>query len=90
MSTEDVLQEARRPVVGDRRDAYGPPLEAMARVAAWWTAVDGPPRTGREVALELAALKLARAAHQHGRDNCVDAIAYVAVAVECAEVEESA
>jgi len=90
VSGEDVLQEARRLVAGDRCLTYGTPVESMRRVAEWWTLADGQPHTGREVALPLALVKLAREHHRHGRDNLVDAAGYLLIASLCADAEQGA
>jgi hypothetical protein len=84
----DVLARAEELVLrGHRSASYGPPVEAMRRVAASWTVMDGTACTGRDVALKLAALKLAREAHRHDVDNLIDAAGYILIAALCAEAE---
>lgn len=83
----NVLREAAELVAGYRRLEYGTPVEAMRRVAVEWNRLDGRTYTARDVALHLAALKLAREAHQYKRDNLVDAAGYIAIAALCAEAE---
>jgi hypothetical protein len=90
LPARQVLRTAQELVLnGARRDAYGEPVEAMRRVAGVWTATRGCDRTARQVAVELALLKLTREACRHDLDNLVDAAGYVLVAALAAEAEEA-
>jgi len=76
-----VLQEAERIVLrGPRQEAYGPPTDALTRVAGMWSALFGWECSPRDVALALAALKLARESNAHYRDNLVDLAGYALMA----------
>lgn len=68
-------------VNGDRHAAYGNPADNLARIAATWTALLGPrlttALTAPDIALLMAALKLARQAGHHRVDNLTDAHGYL-------------
>lgn len=80
-----VLDEARAIINGDRQDAYGNPEDCFKDIAflwRWWwgaMAVDrgADPMTPAGVAMMMALLKIAREAHNHKRDNVVDACGYL-------------
>ena len=74
---KDVLQEARRATLA-RRKAYGQPLDNLTRTAALWAGILGHSITAEEVALCMAAVKLARECHRHQKDNLVDLAGYAA------------
>lgn len=91
----DVLNRAAELTAGDRLEDYGPPVKMHRDIAAMWSVILGDKlQTGAsvgasEVALMMAALKLCRAkASPQSRDSYDDAAAYVAIAAECAEIEE--
>lgn len=82
-SDEDlsVLTEAQSLVYGDRQASYGHPAVDFARTAALVNVLLasklskdlGP----EDVAMFMVCVKLSREAHQHGRDNLVDACGYL-------------
>lgn len=75
---EDIADEARRLVYGDRGEAYGPPTEDFTRTGRMWGAIIGvdavPPE---KVALCMVAVKISRECHQPKRDSRTDMIGYV-------------
>ena len=80
-----VLREAERLICGDRQDAYGPPAESFARVAALWSAYLGHPVAPHQVAVCMALLKVGRMAYAPGApDNPTDGCGYLALAAELA------
>ena len=72
--------EALELIRGDRMAEYGPPDEALGRIAAMWSAHLGVPVISRDVAVMMALLKVARLAHQDKHDSYVDAHAYLLLA----------
>ena len=76
-----ILTEAHGLVHGDRQASYGHPAVDFARTAALasiqlahkLSSDLGP----EDVAMFMVCVKLSREAHQHGRDNLVDACGYL-------------
>lgn len=87
----EILDEAKRLTMGDRRKDYGDPVATHAEIGALWSAVLGMPVSGRQVALCMAGLKMIRARHDPGcADHYFDGAAYLAIAGECASAETDA
>jgi hypothetical protein len=90
---ESVLDEAKRITGGERRDDYGHPAEDFARTARMWTGIlagklrEGAEITAMDVPLCMIAVKLARQAHRHKRDNLVDIAGYARTAAAVAGEE---
>lgn len=83
-----ILADAISLTIGDRQDAYGPPVESMARIAAIFSAITGKQISAFDAAMFHMATKLARLSQNHGhRDSAVDMAAYAAIAHECAMAE---
>jgi len=82
MSACDILKHTAG-VLDDRRAAYGPPMEAMAAIAARWSLTLERPITPAEVVLCMIDLKLARLQHDPTyRDGVTDVIGYAALLPE--------
>jgi hypothetical protein len=83
---EPVLDEAKRITAADRQEDYGHPSQDFARTAQMWTGILAPRlREGEriipmDVPLCMIAVKLARQAHRHKRDNLVDIAGYARTA----------
>ena len=83
---ESVLDEAKRITASDRQNDYGDPADDFARTARMWTGIlagrlrDGAEVTAMDVPLCMIAVKLARQAHRHKRDNLVDIAGYARTA----------
>ena len=83
---EPILDEAKRITASDRQEDYGHPSQDFARTARMWTGIlAGKLREGAEVVpmdvpLCMIAVKLARQAHRHKRDNLVDIAGYARTA----------
>jgi len=83
---EPVLDEAKRITASDRQDDYGHPSQDFSRTAQMWTGILAPRlREGEriipmDVPLCMIAVKLARQAHRHKRDNLVDIAGYARTA----------
>lgn len=78
VTSETVLDEAKRLVYGAREASYGHPREDFTRTAAIWTAMTGTTITAPQVALMMIGLKLSRLCHDHKRDSIVDVAGYAA------------
>ena len=81
-----ILDEAKRITQSDRQDDYGHPSNDFARTATMWTGVlagklrEGAEISAMDVPLCMIAVKLARQAHRHKRDNLVDIAGYARTA----------
>jgi hypothetical protein len=90
---DDILSEARRLTSGTRHSDYGHPRDDFARTAQMWTGVlaeklrPGCAVTAMDVPLCMVAVKLARQAHRHKRDNLVDIAGYARTAAMVAGEE---
>jgi hypothetical protein len=83
---DSILDEAKRLTSGDRQKHYGHPCDDFSRTAQMWTGIlaaklrPGEEITASEVPLCMIAVKLARQAHCHKRDNLVDIAGYARTA----------
>jgi len=83
---EPVLDEAKRITASDRQEDYGHPSQDFTRTSQMWTGIlagklrDGAEVTPMDVPLCMIAVKLARQAHRHKRDNLVDIAGYARTA----------
>ncbi|MCC6910049.1 MAG: DUF4406 domain-containing protein [Phycisphaerales bacterium] len=77
---ESVLAEAARVTSGERQKDYGHPRDDFSRTAVMWNGLLASklrsPITAMDVPLCMIAVKLAREAHRHKRDNLVDIAGY--------------
>jgi hypothetical protein len=86
VAQESVLDEAKRITSTDRQSDYGHPRDDFARTALMWTGIfggklrEGESITASDVPLCMIAVKLARQAHRHKRDNLVDIAGYARTA----------
>jgi hypothetical protein len=81
----DILAEANELIHGDRQHDYGPPHVNFDRIGRLWTVILGTEVLPHQVALCMAALKIARLVQTPHRDSMVDAAGYIALAAELAE-----
>jgi len=92
-STAPVLEEAAELTSGQRNADYGHPREDFGRTAQMWTGVladklrEGQQIDAMDVPLCMIAVKLARQAHRHKRDNLVDIAGYARTAAMIAGEE---
>lgn len=83
---DSVLEEAKRITAGTRQNDYGHPRDDFSRTASMWTGIlapklrQGTQVTAMDVPLCMIAVKLARQAHRHKRDNLVDIAGYARTA----------
>lgn len=91
MRREDVLAEAHELITAKRAGEYGDAHEVHTRIAIIWSAILGCQVASWQVALMMAALKLARLARTpRHNDSWVDAAAYAALGAELAQAGEEA
>ena len=86
MMRKETLESALKCVCGEREQDYGTPEDSFGKISALWSVYTGYDYTPKDVALMMALLKIARAAHSNNVDNYVDLAGYAACA---AEVESS-
>jgi len=85
-STESILDTAKRITATDRQEDYGHPSADFERTAAMWTAIFSARLVpdarvlAMDIPLCMIAVKLARQAHRHKRDNLVDIAGYARTA----------
>lgn len=89
MNRADILAEARRIVTQDRANTYGPPEDLFAALHLVRQGLDmaraGRARSAADEALDLAALKMVRAAYNPAHiDSAIDGAAYFAIFGELA------
>ena len=77
---EDILQEARKLIYGDRNKDYGHPKESTEKTAALWTAYLGHTITPDDVCMLMILLKIVRQKNRYKRDNLIDIAGYAGVA----------
>jgi hypothetical protein len=83
---EGILDEAKRLTSDDRQADYGHPRDDFFRTAHMWTGIlsgklrEGETIAASEIPLCMIAVKLARQAHLHKRDNLVDIAGYARTA----------
>ena len=88
-----ILDTAKRLTSGQRQADYGHPSDDFQRAAQMWTAILGEklhPQekiTAEDIPLCMIAVKLARQAHRHKRDNLVDIAGYARTAAMVAGEE---
>ena len=81
-----ILDTAKRITTGQRQEDYGHPSDDFGRAAQMWTAIlghklhEGEKVTAEDIPLCMIAVKLARQAHRHKRDNLVDIAGYARTA----------
>lgn len=75
--TPTILDEAREAVFGARAKTYGHPKQNFGRTAGMWMPIFAKEVSGADVALAMAAVKLARLVESPGhRDSWVDLAGY--------------
>jgi len=93
LGTASILDSARKITDGNRRDDYGHPADDFERAALMWTGIlrrkliADQRVTAEDIPLCMIAVKLARQAHRHKRDNLVDIAGYARTAAMVAGEE---
>lgn len=85
MICENILEQAKELVVGDRQEDYGDKLTNHENIAALWSIFLRKKLTAHDVAMCMALVKVARLMHAHKTDNYIDLAAYAAIAAEIHE-----
>ena len=82
----EALREAATIIQGARDDVYGGPEDNFARIAALWSVIFGQEITLSQVALAMAAVKMARLVNSPShRDSWVDMAGYAACGSEVSQ-----
>lgn len=95
MTRGKILSEALEVINYDRNNQYGDPEHSFSLIAEYWTVylnqAVGPisELDSRDVAYMMTLFKIAREAHQHKRDNLVDAAGYLGIAGDMHDVNET-
>lgn len=85
MTRDEILDTAKTLINNDRAVTYGDAHKMHEVIAEMWSAILGVEISATQVALMMAALKLARAAsNPNHADNFIDAAGYIALAGEMA------
>jgi len=88
MICENILEQAKELVGGDRQKDYGDKLTTHQNIAALWSIFLRKKVTPHDVAMCMALVKVARLMHAHKKDNYIDLAAYAAIAGEINERDE--
>lgn len=89
MTRTEILDSAKRCVVGDREQDYGSPENNFNTIADFWSTYLGKKVSAKDVAAMLALLKIARIGSGHAKaDNWIDLAGYAACGGEIEEMEE--
>ena len=82
MISEDLLDEAKKLIGGNRQQDYGEKLTNQQNIADFWSIFLKKKITAHDVAICMALDKVARLMHQHKKDSYIDMAAYAAIAGE--------
>lgn len=80
---EQLLEDAKKIVCGERAEQYGDVEYCFEKIAALWTVYLEMPLYPRDVANLMILLKIARNLDIGHRDNWVDIAGYAACGAEC-------
>ena len=79
MKRENILEQAKICVCGQRQDDYGTPEDNFKLIAELWSAYRGVSFDAIDVAMMMALLKIARISSGHGStDSFIDLAGYAA------------
>lgn len=85
MTRNEILDEAKRIICGDRDQQYGSPEDNFATIARLWSDYLGHPIEAVDVGIMMTLFKIARImTGTHKDDSYIDAIGYMACAAEIA------
>ena len=82
MISQDLLDEAKKLIGGDRQTDYGDKLKNHQNIADFWSVFLEKKITAHDVAICMALVKVARLMNQHKKDSYLDMAAYAAIAGE--------
>jgi ribosomal protein S27E len=84
-----ILTEAETLVNGDRREAYGDPVQMGENIGKIWEVILGVSVSPRQVQMCMIGLKLVRELNKPRRDNRVDIAGYAEILERVTEEEEN-
>ena len=88
MNRGEILEEAHRLTHGERDKNYGTPFENHLRIAKMWSVILEKEITPSQVALCMAAVKIARLIESPDHlDSFVDGAAYLAISGELSALQ---
>ena len=88
MNRGEILEEAHRLTHGERDKNYGTPFENHLRIAKMWSVILEKEITPSQVALCMAAVKIARLIESPDHlDSFVDGCAYLAISGELSALQ---
>mgnify|MGYP007102556906 CR=1 FL=1 len=76
---ESILTEAERIVNGERQADYSNPVANFTKISNIASAIIGKEVSPRDCCIVMIAVKLAREAYKHKRDNLVDLAGYAEI-----------
>ena len=82
MISQDLLDEAKKLIGGDRQTDYGDKLTNHENIANFWSIFLKTKITPHDVAICMALVKVARLMNQHKKDSYIDMAAYACIAGE--------
>jgi hypothetical protein len=82
MISQDLLDEAKKLIGGDRQTDYGDKLTNHENIANFWSIFLKIKITPHDVAICMALVKVARLMNQHKKDSYIDMAAYACIAGE--------
>ena len=82
MISQDLLDEAKKLIGGDRQEDYGDKLKNHQNIADLWSDFLQKKITAHDVAICMTLVKVARLMNQHKKDSYLDMAAYAAIAGE--------
>lgn len=84
------LESAMEIVCNDREDTYGSPEDNFSLIAELWSNYTGAELSGKDVAMMMALLKIARIkTGKYKADNYIDLAGYAACACEIGDNNEN-
>ena len=90
LDRNNVIEQAKKLINGDREQTYGDPLLSHDRIGRGWEAILGiKDISASTVALMMSWLKISRiVSNKKQKDSYVDAIGYMALAFECQTIDQ--
>jgi len=79
---EEILDNAKSLITGDRAESYGDFMEQMLAIAVMMNGLTGRPYSAKEIALMLMCLKRRRMTTSRATDSEVDLAGYAALYAE--------
>jgi len=82
MISQNLLDEAKKLIGGDRQTDYGDKLTNHENIANFWSIFLKTKITPHDVAICMSLVKVARLMNQHKKDSYIDMAAYATIAGE--------